>query len=87
MAEPTPIKKLFTRPRFGRLRKLGLLPPPIRRQVKGGSAWMYCYEDAGEVLKRLDRLIQLGLDRLSGAGGRGRHSLEDIARAAGVYRG
>lgn len=73
----TPVKRLFTGPRLARLRRAGLLPAPAL--VNG----VRCYSDAD--LARLDALLATGSDRwMMTNHGRGRPSLADLARSAGV---
>lgn len=69
----TPVKKLFTRPRLLRLRRLRLLPPPA---YFDGVA---CYADA--VVAELDDLLAAGSDEwIMLEHGRGRPSLAEIAQ-------
>ena len=70
-------RNLFTRPRLLRLRRAGLLPPPV---YVGGYAF---YSDAA--LAELERLLVVGGDAwIMREHGRGRPSLAEIARLAGV---
>jgi len=86
MSNPIPVKKLFTRPRYSRLRRLKLLPAPTKAKING--VWLDCYRDPPAVLAELERLVKLGSDRwMDSRRGPGRPRLEDIARLAGVYHG
>ena len=73
----TPAKKLFSRPRMLRLRRLRFLPPPAYFDD------VACYSD--EVLSDLADLLATGNDEwIMLDHGRGRPALADLARLAGV---
>lgn len=73
----TPAKKLFTRTRMLRLRRRRLLPPPAYFDNCA------CYSDA--VVAELSELLAIGGDEwIMREHGRGRPSLAEIARLAGV---